>query len=291
MKRIFVFIILFNIIFCNATILKENIIVKGNVITLGHLFEDIPSKYSDTRITDTALPGQEKRINVAYVNQILSKFNLPVLDLDTITYINVKTFSHDIKSREISDFIGENYNISFPVLINYKTATVSTDEYIFRMDRLGKTRFIVEVIGKDESILKKFVVNFSERIKRTVIVSNQYIKAGEKLSIDMFGYMELLMPVKTGEIIEDINDIKFCMAAKDLSPGTVLLKNIIDYAEIVINGSIVEAVNDGTGYVISLKLEAMQSGKYNQIINLKGINNRRKYRGRVTDENKVVLIF
>jgi len=271
--------------------LKENIIVKGNVITLGHLFEDIPSKYSDTRITDTALPGQEKRINVAYVNQILSKFNLPVLDLDTITYINVKTFSHDIKSREISDFIGENYNISFPVLINYKTATVSTDEYIFRMDRLGKTRFIVEVIGKDESILKKFVVNFSERIKRTVIVSNQYIKAGEKLSIDMFGYMELLMPVKTGEIIEDINDIKFCMAAKDLSPGTVLLKNIIDYAEIVINGSIVEAVNDGTGYVISLKLEAMQSGKYNQIINLKGINNRRKYRGRVTDENKVVLIF
>jgi flagella basal body P-ring formation protein FlgA len=271
--------------------LKENITVKGNTITLGDLFEDIPAKYADTRITDTTIPGKEKRVNAAYVNQILSKFGLSVLDLDTITYINVKTYKHDITAREITDFISENYNISYPVLLNYNTAVVSTDEYIFRMDRLGKERFIVEVVSMNGDILKKFVVNFSERIKRTVIVSNQHIKAGERLDKEMFGYMELLMPVNAGEIIENINDIEHCMASEDLSPGTVLLKSNIDYAEIVIKGSVVEAVSDGNGYVITMKLEAMQSGRYNQIINLKGINNRRKYRGRVTDENKVVLIF
>ena len=291
LKRIFLLLMILNIIICHSAVLRENITVKGNTITLGDLFEDIPAKYADTRITDTTIPGKEKRVNAAYVNQILSKFGLSVLDLDTITYINVKTYKHDINAREITDFISENYNISYPVLLNYNTAVVSTDEYVFRMDRLGKERFIVEVVSMKGDILKKFVVNFSERIKRTVIVSNQNIKAGEKLDKEKFGYMELLMPVNAGEIVENINDIEYCMAAEDLSPGTVLLKNNIDYAEIVIKGSIVEAVSDGNGYVISVKLEAMQNGKYNQIINLKGINNRRKYRGRVTDENKVVLIF
>lgn len=292
MKSFFLWLFIFlTAISCCSAVLRKDIAVKGNYITLGDLFEDIPAKYRDSKITSTALPGQQKRVNAAYVNQILAGFDLPVMDLDNITYIDVMTFSHEIKASELSEFISRNYNISYPVLSDYDVKYISTDKYVIRMDRLGKERFIVEIIDQEENILKKFVIRFIERIKRTVLVSTREIKSGEILLPEYFSFMEMLMPVTTSELIDNIDKIKHCSSSRDMSPGTVLLKENINYAEIVIKGNIVEAVNRGEGFSVTLKLEAMQSGKYNQIINLKGINNRRKYRGRVTDENKVDLIF
>lgn len=293
MKRVFFLFLFFNILITSFSLKPiTDPVSKGGYIVLGDIFSDIPERYKSERITTTGMPGTVKKVNAAYINQILSANGLEVLDLEKYSYIDVKTFEFLLDSSYLSKYLRENYSISYPVLINYREKKISTDDFNIKIERRGQNSFIVEIIdNKDNDLLKKFILNYKERFKRKVLVSKYNIHSGDKLHKDLFTYLDMYVPEDISDTFTDINGFKYTEAASEISQGTILLKSHINYAEIVIRGSVVKATYPGDGFFITMKLEAMQGGAFNEIINLKSINDRKKYRGRVTGENKVELIF
>gem|GEM_PF-5673823 len=268
---------------------KENIIVKGKDITLGDLITGIPGDVARQRVTDTALPGEIKHISVSYVNQLLQRYDISPVDYSE-DFINVKTFYHEVEPSEITKFMRENFGMSYPILVDFRKPAVPGDDYTFRMERLGNTRIIVE-IRKDDQMYKKIIVRYKERTECRVLVSDKNIAAGEKLSKDYFSFMDMLIPDDIGEVVESLDEISHCSAAENIEHGNILLRSMLNYSDIVTSGSMIEALHEGDGFTINMKVRAMESGKINEIIRVKTLKDHRQYTGRVVDENKVVLNF
>ncbi|PLX16356.1 MAG: flagella basal body P-ring formation protein FlgA [Candidatus Muiribacterium halophilum] len=287
-RYIVIFLIAFSLI--GYTIeFKENIIVKGKDITLGDLLEGIPGDVAKRRVSDTALPGKVKKISVSYVNQLLLRSNISAVDYSA-DFLDVKTYSHEVPASEITKYMREKFAMSYPVLIGYKKTSVPDDNYIFKMERLGKTRMIVQIVNRDQ-LYKKIIVRYKETTKCRVLVSKRNIAVGDDLSEKDFSFMDMLVPDDIGELVTSLDDIKHCKAAEDISYGNILLRSMLNYADIVTSGSVIEAIHEGNGFTINMKVRAMESGKINEIIRVKTLNDHRQYTGRVVDENKVSLIF
>jgi flagella basal body P-ring formation protein FlgA len=204
-------------------------------------------------------------------------------------YIKVKTYKFGLTSEIICDYLRKNYNLSFPFLIGYDVKYLPSDKFKIKSEKFGNDAFLISVLI-DGEIYKKFIVRYKERTLKRVLVAKYFIKSGSKITGDDFVYMQVLMP-PSEKTVSGKEKLKYCFAARDIAKGEVLLSRYVKYADIIISGSVVEAVYSGNGFTMTLKLQALQNGKYGQIIKLKDLKNNRIYRGRVKSENEVELII
>jgi flagella basal body P-ring formation protein FlgA len=294
-KKLFLVIFLLSFvtfIYAGDLKIRDNIVVKGLNITLGDIFENIPANLKNERITSAANAGSVKKVHVNHINNLLIQNNIsPVLLSNNSQFIEVRTYKFDLTREYLENFLESNIGLLNPEITNYNQLSFPTENIQIRANRTNESRVIVEIII-DGRAVRKLVLRYVEKIPAKLLTAKTEIEPGQEISAENFVLKDVLIPPSIlAETFDNTSALKFARAAVKMSEGDILLKSRIDYADIVIKGNIVEAVRPGSGFHMTTRMTALQNGKFNEIINLQSQNDRRNYRGRVTDENKVELIY
>ncbi|MGM0607160.1 MAG: flagellar basal body P-ring formation chaperone FlgA [Candidatus Muiribacteriota bacterium] len=287
---VFLVIISFCIYSVELTI-AENIEISGFDINLGHVFENIPSRYKDIRITGAANAGGIKRVHINHINQTLKQNDLPPFRNYSPQFIEVKTKSYVLTKEEVEVFLKRECGLLNPEVLNFNSYEFPIEEFNLKIDRLTGNRAVLDVNYKNKN-LRKIILRYIEKINTQAFVATRNIQAGEDVKLDDFKRKTVLVePDEISNIVSDKEDFNYARTGVKINKGSYILKNNLNLTDIVINGSIVQAVQSGDGFFATTRLKAIQAGAYNEIINLRSLSDRRRFKGRVIDENKVELIY
>ena len=84
-------------------------------------------------------------------------------------------------------------------------------------------------------------------------------------------------------------DAAYLDFGETVQPGMVVTVNALRRRPLILRGKVVDATVQGGLMEISVKAEALEDGVSGQFIRVRNLNSRKEFRGKVQDENSVVV--
>jgi flagella basal body P-ring formation protein FlgA len=123
---------------------------------------------------------------------------------------------------------------------------------------------------------------------RKVVVAKQQLQRGTRLTPDMFEVVERAVPNWTPAMLASLQDMSQMELVRDLPEGSYLQVYDTKKSVLVKQGQIVMlTLGEGKGFQISVKVEAMQDGRFGEQIRLKNAESGKILSGVVAGTNAI----
>ena len=284
-----------------AASLKPISIIKGDVLTLGDIFDGI-SRNADYVVGAAPQPGQDMVLNARTLYRIAVALDLPwrptsssdqIIVRREATIVSYETIENSLRNELKEKGVRGNYNVSLnngkPTMIIPNDLPEQVEVSSFNYDN-QKDYFQASLVSPSlDNPVKKILVNgFVERLVSVPVLRNN-LQRGDIIGENDITMIEVPQKQMQHDIIMDKDDLigltprRFAYAGKFILAGTLERPQLVERGE-----KVTIAFKEGP-LVLTAKGQAMQSGAKGDLIRIKNINSSRSIDAVVTGENQVIV--
>jgi flagella basal body P-ring formation protein FlgA len=145
-----------------------------------------------------------------------------------------------------------------------------------------------EILAGKESSGKWHTV-VRARLHREVLVAQTPLRRGQAVRVSDFA-LEKRDALQFRDALSELpSDTSGLDLTENLLPGTPLTARSIQARPVIRRGELVEALFVDGAMTISLKVEALENGAPGQTVRVRNIGSRKEIRGKVRDEQTIVV--
>ena len=136
-----------------------------------------------------------------------------------------------------------------------------------------------------------WTVPLQAKVWREVLVAASMLRRGQPLADADLTRQRCDLLIHHDALVALPADAPYWDLGETVQPGSVLSASSLRRHPLILRGKIVEASVQGGLMEISIKAEALEDGVSGQFIRARNLNSKKEFRGKVQDENSVVVIL
>ncbi|HTI72315.1 MAG TPA: flagellar basal body P-ring formation chaperone FlgA [Candidatus Limnocylindria bacterium] len=321
MNRFFLYPILFLALLCAlprtalnagagepACSLRTEVQVSGTGVFLRDLLEDA-DYFPNPRLADAPTVGKPLVLTRSNIVALLPRTNsLPALtNWLGAEAIRVARRTRTLEQAELLELItgvlqreqvrerGE-LELRFGPGRAWAPAVVPDDPFVLSVQELPANGISGNFLLRFELRLGResfglWTVPLQAKLWRDVLVAGSVLRRGQPLADADVTHQRTDLLVHRDALVTLPPDASYLDLGETLQPGTVLTFNSLRRRPLVYRGKVVEATVQSGLMEISVKAEALEDGVSGQYIRVRNLNSKREFRGKVQNENSVVIVL
>ncbi|MGM0369251.1 MAG: flagellar basal body P-ring formation chaperone FlgA [Bacillota bacterium] len=296
----------------NSIIIPSQVGVESLQVKLTEIAElkgsdEFINQLQDLTLGQTPHPGYQR---VVYRDDLVYALQQKNIDLNTINFnvpyqFTVQADYNKLSVDKLIDYGKEqiskelNYKqekLEIEALNAPEEVLVPQGEIEFEIKDNPSRRLLgVSMLGikimVDGQRYRQFHIKFKTEVWREVLLANENLEKGQKLSSDLFTREEKLIDDQREKIVSGEEELSKKILKRSLGAQEILTYDLLETPSLVKRWQEVKIIAKVGGIVVSTAGKALETGHEGDIIKVKNVNSSQKIEAKVVDSNEVEAVI
>ena len=285
-----------------AVNLRQNSMIEGNVITLGHLFSGLDSK-ADKVLGPAPRPGQEMVLNARTLLRVAVAMDLPWRPTSAAEQIVLTRAATIIPSGDIQDHLRKEikakgvsgrFEVAIAsglneIILPYsESATMDVES--FKFDG-AQNRFDAVVVApsKENPIIRERITGVIHRLV-DVPVLRSTMKNGSVIRANDIDFIPMRATEAKHDMVLETEELINMTPRRILVAGEPIKDNEIEPPQIVSRGELVTMIYKNGPLSLTAQGKALQNGAKGDMIRVVNSSSSRTIEAQITDMGEVAVL-
>ncbi|GAB6137311.1 flagellar basal body P-ring formation chaperone FlgA [Halanaerobaculum tunisiense] len=159
----------------------------------------------------------------------------------------------------------------------------------FSRNLVGRASIPLKLIVNGQ-FYKRFYLQYQVQVEQKVLVSKKNLKTGQRISRDLFAIQTKTVSNPNRDFVDPSTSLSDFKLTSSLSPGEVLLNNMVKKPSLVKRWTDVTIIAEVGGVWITTTGRALQSGHQGETVKVKNKSSGKTIKGQVVGPKKVQVI-
>ena len=282
--------------------LRSAVIVEGNYVTLGDLFENAGPNAAKN-VAYAPAPGRRATLDAKWLYRVASAYGLPWRPLSMATHAVVERASQVIHRDEIQEALmaalrgrgaGDNLEIEFANgqmnlhVAAEKASTVGVEGLIFD-PATGRFVATVAVPANDPAAARTRVTGKAHKLVSVPTLAEEK-KRGEIIRATDILWREVRASEVLDHVITDDDDLVGMSAKRQIRGSTIIHTSMIRRPVLVTKGAVVLIELARGAMALTAQGKAMEEGSKGDVIRVANLRSGKVIEARISGTNKVEVL-